>query len=326
MAKSERQKIKLLRLYEYLRMESDENHPRTMGEIIKELDSQGIKCERKSVYSDIALLREYGYDIRREGYKYYLATRELNLGQIRFLIDATQSAAFLTKEQTQEICAALSMLAGTHRAELLREHVICFDKNKHLNGEVLRTVEVINRAIDNDKKISFKYFHIGLNGEREYGKSGERYKRSPVGLTFNDGYYYLVCHSEKYGGLNTFRVDRICDVVECDDCITHRPIDEKFTNGTLKDEMTAFGMWHNAVEQVTLIFERAYIEDIYDKFGYGVRIGAYDADHYYISERVNLSDLFYGWVASYGEHIRISSPAYVKERFVEKLKKGLEQY
>ena len=326
MARSAKQKIKLLRIYEYLRMESDENHPRSMSEILKALKDQKIESERKSVSSDIKLLREYGYDIRMVGYKYYLATRELNLGQIRFLIDATQSAAFLTKAQTQDISAALAMLAGTHSAELLQEKVICFDKIKHRNDDALAIVEKINRAIENEKKITFRYFHIGPNGVKEFGKGGERYKRSPVGLIFNGGFYYLVCHTEKYNGLGTFRVDRMCDVEECNECITHLEVDEKFTNGTLKDEMTAFGMWHNETEKVMLVFERSYIEEVCDKFGYDEHVGVYDADHYYISVRVNLSDLFYGWVASYGTHMRIAGPSHVKEAFMDRLNKALSQY
>lgn len=326
MAKSEKQRIKLLRIYEYLKMESDESHPRSMSEIIGELDSQGIKCERKSVSSDIKLLREYGYDIRMVGYKYYLATRELNLGQIRFLIDAAQSAAFLTKEQTQEICAALSMLAGSHRAELLKESVICFDKIKHNNDEALRTVERINRAIDNDKKISFMYFDRLKGGERKYRKNGETYVSNPVGLVFNGGYYYLVCYSEKYDDLIIYRVDRIDDLAEIKESRVRSHKERQFTAGELKNKITAFGMWDNVIEKVTLVFECEYIEDIYDKFGCDVNVRVHDDKHYSITEYVTVSDVFLGWCASYGGHIRIASPTIVKEKLVKKLKESLSVY
>lgn len=218
------------------------------------------------------------------------------------------------------------MLAGTHKAELLSEEVICFDKNKHRNGEALKTVETINRAIENDKKISFKYFYIGLNGVREYSKGGECYKRNPVCSVFNDGYYYLICYSDTRDEVETYRVDWMCDVAEYDEYIPHSDVEKAFADGALKDEMTAFGMWHDKVEKVTLVFEHGKIEDIYDKFGHDVRVGIYDKDHYYISENVCTCDLFYGWVASYGTHIRIASPAYIKQTFTEILSDVLKQY
>ena len=34
-----------------------------MPQIIRELEKYGVKAERKSLYSDIAILKEFGYDI-----------------------------------------------------------------------------------------------------------------------------------------------------------------------------------------------------------------------------------------------------------------------
>ncbi|MCH5259213.1 MAG: WYL domain-containing transcriptional regulator [Lachnospiraceae bacterium] len=326
MAKSEKQKIKLLRLYEYLRMESDENHPVGTNEIIAELAGQGIACERKTVYSDITLLKEYGYDIQKVGRKYYLAARELNIGQIRFLMDVTQSTSALTKQQTEDICYVLSMLAGSHRAELLAKKVLSFDKAKHRNDEVFLTVERINRAIENDKKVSFKYFILGPTGEREYGKNGERYIRNPVGLVFNGGYYYLVCHSEKYTELNSFRVDHITDLVETDDNIIHTDLEKEFVEGKLKNILAASDMWNTKAERVVLTFDREHIGEIFDKFSFGVEIRENKSGRFFAAVEVNLNDVFYGWVASHGAEMRIESPKYVREQYIQKLNESLSQY
>lgn len=326
MAKSENQKIKLLRLYEILKTETDENHPLKASDLIGLLRDEGIECERKTLYSDIKLLQSYGIDIHTGGYKYYLAGRDLSVGQIRFLIDAAQSAAFLTKKQALEVSASLSMLAGSHKAELLKENVICFDKIKHRNDEALRTVELINRAIENDKKVAFRYFNLEIGGERKYRKNGGRYVCNPMGLIFNGGYYYLVCYSEKYDDLTTYRVDRISDLAEIDEWRIHSEKEKQFTNGDLKNKITAFGMWNCDIEKVMLVFDREYVEDIYDKFGCDVRVGVKDAEHYYITEYVSVSDVFLGWVASFGTHIRIASPESVKRKLVEKLQESLSLY
>lgn len=327
MARSENQRIKILRVYEYLKMYSDENNPKSVQEIVEALEAEGIKCERRSIYDDIEILKQYGYDIQTKGYKHYLAKRELNLGQIRFLMDVAQSAYFLPVKQTEEICEALANLAGTHQADIVNEQVICFDKVKRNNDEVLSIVEKINLAIENDCKISFKYFHVGFGGKREYRKNGDRYVQNPVGLVFHDGRYYFITYNEKYSDITTYRIDRMSDVkLETKIPIVHSDKEAQFFCSEFKDRMSAFGMWKNDDESVTFLVDNTYIEDIYEKFGDRINTIPYDKDHFTFTERVNLSDSFYGWCASYGTHIKILSPQSVKDTLVQKLHESLSLY
>ena len=53
MAKSERQKLKLLILRDYLRSHTDEQHPVSMQQILAALEGEGIRAERKSVDDDL---------------------------------------------------------------------------------------------------------------------------------------------------------------------------------------------------------------------------------------------------------------------------------
>ena len=62
MAKND-QKIKLLKLYELLKLETDESHPLTTKEICERLGDIGITCDRRTLSKDIALLNEYDYEI-----------------------------------------------------------------------------------------------------------------------------------------------------------------------------------------------------------------------------------------------------------------------
>lgn len=75
MAKSNNQKAKILYL-EKLLYGTGENDTITMQDILEELQKHGIRAERKSIYDDFAVLREFGMDIRyrrgRDG-GYYLA-------------------------------------------------------------------------------------------------------------------------------------------------------------------------------------------------------------------------------------------------------------
>ena len=57
MAKSSRQKLKLLYIMKLLMERTDEEHSVTVPEMIEYLASQGISAERKSIYDDIETLR-----------------------------------------------------------------------------------------------------------------------------------------------------------------------------------------------------------------------------------------------------------------------------
>ena len=60
MARSENQKLKLLYIVQLLQERTDEEHPVTTQEIIDYLRTKGIAAERKSIYTDIELLTDYG--------------------------------------------------------------------------------------------------------------------------------------------------------------------------------------------------------------------------------------------------------------------------
>ena len=79
MAKKGQTKLKLLYIKDYLEKYSDENHPVSAEALQTMLENKGIECERKSIYSDIQTLRDYGMEIFRVRVPengYYLASRE----------------------------------------------------------------------------------------------------------------------------------------------------------------------------------------------------------------------------------------------------------
>ena len=71
------QKLKMMYLAKILMEQTDEEHTITVPEMIAELSKLGISAERKSIYSDIEGLRNFGIDIigEKEGktFNYYLS-------------------------------------------------------------------------------------------------------------------------------------------------------------------------------------------------------------------------------------------------------------
>ena len=61
------QRLKLLKLWEILRQETDETHPMTTPELLQRLADIDIKCDRRTLYADIQALNESLDYIELEG-------------------------------------------------------------------------------------------------------------------------------------------------------------------------------------------------------------------------------------------------------------------
>lgn len=334
MPKSEKQKIKLLRLYEYLVRESSEETPKSMGEIIRYLQNDGIACERKSIYSDIAVINEYykgkdGKGIIRGGGPYYVldADRKLGYDKMRFLLDAVQSAAFLTDNQTKELIHAIKQLAGSRQQENWDKNVIVLNQTKHKNSQVFRSIGLIDEAVARGKKIVFKYLNLGLHGKPVYQKNGEYYTDSPICLIFNNGFYYTICFSERHQETVLYRIDRMTDVFVSEENSNVAKQKSEFFRYDKKNLLTAFNMWSNKKSaQVTLLVDNKLIGDIFDKFGMSCQLKPYDEQHFTVKVGVPLNEQFYGWVMSFGTLMKILSPENVQNELKKILDDTLEQY
>lgn len=187
------QKIKLLKLYELLRKETDETHPISRVELCRRLNEMGISSNVRTLSLDIEAMQENGFEIMsylkdKEKF-YYVPEHELTVPEIKILIDAVQAASFITEKKTVELVEKVAALGGSHQAELLKENMVCFNTRKHTNEAILYTVDGIEDAIIRKKKIEFNYFHLNEKAERVYvttsDGSKKRYYVEPVALIFN---------------------------------------------------------------------------------------------------------------------------------------------
>ena len=163
---------KLLELKDILYEDTDENNGITMKEILNKLQAVcGTKPDKKTVYTDLDVLEEYGLDIlrprgRETEYRLIKGENELNYVEIKILIDTVQSSRFLTKKQSDTIISKLEQLCSVHERKTLNHKVIVANRSKSDNRHILYTMDRIHEAIEENKQIRFQYYGYNMRKEK----------------------------------------------------------------------------------------------------------------------------------------------------------------
>ena len=328
MGKQNFSKIKLLKIWEMLKQDTDEQHPLTTNQIIEKLKSAGIECDRKTLYQDIATLNAYGYEIiQRRGQhnnSYYVVDRSFDVPELRILMDAVQAASFITEKKTVEFIDKISALGGSNRAELLKKNIVAFNTTKHTNENIYYSIDKIDEAILSEKKIIFKYFDYDLQGERVFRRDGHRYVANPVTMVFSNDNYYLVCYHDNHITLTNYRIDRMAEVGVLDTPINKDAHPKGIDLCNYRKQV--FSMFGGKSERVTFEVASKLIDVIYDKFGEKVGITDLGNDKFKFTVDIQISDMFFGWCCSFGDKLKIIAPKEIKFQFSEYLNEIINNY
>lgn len=325
MAFTKEQKVKLLVLYDILCRLTDEEHALNTDEIIVELAKKNIKIARKTLPEDIALLNEYGYEVlsyKKKFHYYYVVNRHFDTAEISMLADVVK-ASKLSPGQKHELIRKLSEMVGSYQGEKISKHIINCDAPKRSNSHIIYSIDAIDRAISERKKISFLYYSLDEKKNKVYRKDGNRYITNPLVMVWNKDNYYLITYPDRHEGTTTYRIDRMESVkVENIDIVEKA----EFADFDVEKYRTqVFSMFGGEVRNVELQFVSEMLDDIYDKFGEGVRVRTV-GDKHKVFVPVQVSPTFFAWVAGSRGKMRITSPCDVKDQFQEFVDKIKEEY
>ena len=316
MAKSEGQKLRILYILDYLRLESDEEHPVSTKKLIDMLDAKGIHAERKTIYDDISRLNEYGYEIlqvqNRLGGGYYLGTRKFELAELKLLVDAVQSSRFITRKKSKELIKKLEDEVSRYDCSKLKRQVYVAERVKTDNERIYYNIDGIHQGIQTNHKISFIY--MDWNAKKQLVPRGNDAKVvSPWTLIWRDDNYYLAAFDGTDGIMKHYRVDKMKDVTVLED---RREGLEQFEQVDLAQYSNrTFGMFGGREEIVTLEFPERLIGLLIDRFGKEISIRKGENDCFLGRVRLKVSSQFFGWLTGIGKEIRIASPESVREEY-----------
>lgn len=317
MAQDNYRKIKLLKLLELLRLDTDEQHPMTTSQICARLDAMGIVCDRRTLSKDIALLNEQGYEVMDTtvGHEkgYYVEDRSFSIPELKILLDAVQAASFITEKKTAELVDKIANLGGSHRAEILKGNIVNFKTTKHSNEQIFYNVDALEQAVDQQKKVLFRYFDLNEHGQKVYRREGHRYVVEPIALVFNEDNYYMLCYSSRHQKTSTYRVDRMESVTVLEDAITETAIALKDEIGPYTEQV--FKMYAGEAVDIVIEFRDSLIGVVFDKFGEDTKMMRSGEHKCVATVKVQISPVFWGWLFQFAGEMKVLSPEFVIEEY-----------
>ena len=310
-----------LNIFKYLWENTDESHPASLADISAFLKQHEITADPRTLRRDIEQLIGFGVDIvkdRRVQNLYHVATRHFEAPEVKLLIDAVQSARFITTRKSKVLIDRLSSFVAPGDTALLKRHLYIDSRSKATNESIYLNVDRIQTAITEHKKISFCYFDYSPSKERVLRHGGQVYSVSPFAMLWNNDTYYLVGFHDHRQQIAKFRVDRIVQMEITDETAVKKPknfdVSEFFTQ--------EFSMLNGKECMVTLLCENILMNSIIDRFGEDVPAQTVDADHFSVQVTVDLSGNFYGWVFPSAGKMRITEP----QEAVEGFRKAMENF
>lgn len=325
-------KLKTLYLVDIMREKTDEDHPMSAQDMCKELEDRGVAAERKSIYANLEVLRQYNLDIVKTSTPkkgFFLGDRELEPAEIRLVTDAVQSASFISQSKSRQLIQKFEKNLSIYQREKFENQVYIEKRNKTDNDKIYYRINDIAEAIEKDCRIRVQYERRRLEEGSAVRNEIRMMTVSPYALIWLNDHYYLICNNMKYDNLMHLRLERIrkIDILENE---PRRPVSEVSEYPEVFDtadySAKIFEGFSGTVETVELRCAHDLYETIADRFGNKLAIVAADDKTFTVRVEAATSEGFIGWVLKFGTKMEVVSPQHVRDSVKETAEAVAKQY
>jgi predicted DNA-binding transcriptional regulator YafY len=346
---------------------TDEEHRLSQEEILDKLILEyDMKVDRKSITRNLLDLEifldgtgyELGYDVtirniavRSEGGKSYVCDSETGErcfekqeklsnfylirpfedSELRLLIDAIMFSMNITDKHRKELVRKICKLSNKNFKSRVK-HIACINSGISNNQQIFTNIELIDEAINTNRKIKFNYIDYGTDKKAYLRKNkyGEvrTYKINPYQMAAKEGKYYLICNFDGLANVSNYRIDRIKNIEILDEQV--KPFSELNESNGWRLDLNEYMkehiyMYSSANEQVTFRIVRAMISDVVEIFGGDIRFMDETDTHVTVVAKVNLRAMFQ-FAKNYAPDVEVLKPESLRNEVKEELKKALGVY
>ena len=327
-----------------LREKTDSEHTLSQTDIIRILETEyDLKVERKAVRHNLDYLIEMGYpieytEIERQGkgesntiISNLWISRDFTDGELRLLIDSLLFSHHIPHKQCIELAQKLENLSNEYFKSYVK-HIATLPDAGISNPELFLNIELLDKAIETKRKISFQYLDISTD-KKMYPKTKpdgtiREYIVSPYQMAAKDGKYYLICNYDKYDDVSNYRIDRMKNIQILEDRI--KPFKSLKDSGKTDLNLGSYMsehiyMYSSGNVNARFRIVRPMIADIIDIFGKNVRFE--DETDEFVTVRANVTEAaMLQFAKSYVPDVVILEPQSLVEEMKEWAKKVRKVY
>ena len=314
-----------LALLDILVTYSDEDHILTTKQLQEHLKNlYDLDIERRTLYSNIEILRQGGYEIsdyNDNGKGYYLETREFDKGEILLLCNAIHASHFISDKQSNTLIKKLLKTQSKFQQSEFVDAVYLPNTQKTPNRELMYTVSLISEAIRDKKEIQFAYMRYDRH-KKMVPRREQPYIVEPRYIVYSESRGYLIATNKKHPESFThYRIDRISKAVLLDTPVN--PLkDPKDAYEYAKNKLFMYGGESNLVQ---FRCQERIMDAMIDIFGTELFITPQE-DHYF-TFWVNTSKTGAKYLAQqYMDSMEILGPEELRQEFRSGIEKVLDNY
>ena len=297
--------IKLARLFEIVQILLTE----------KKVTAEKLACHfevsKRTIYRDIETLTLAQIPVYSEKGRY---------GGIGLIKNFTIDKSFLSQNEQNEILFALQSL---NAVQYSKNNITLTKLNSIFNRKADDWIEVdfsrygendsilfekIKNSILEKKVIEFIYFNTkGKNSKRTV---------EPLKLWFKEKAWYLFAYCRKKKDIRQFKIARIKNLE-----LTCEHFERELKKEDLKNQNNMNGKGTKIVIEV----DKSQAYRVYDEF-FEENIAKKENGNFEITIEIFENEWLYGYLLSFGEHLKVLKPARIREILAKKVEKMRENY
>ena len=297
--------IKLARLFEIVQILLTE----------KKVTAEKLACHfevsKRTIYRDIETLTLAQIPVYSEKGRY---------GGIGLIKNFTIDKSFLSQNEQNEILFALQSL---NAVQYSKNNVTLTKLNSIFNRKADDWIEVdfsrygendsilfekIKNSILEKKVIEFIYFNTkGKNSKRTV---------EPLKLWFKEKAWYLFAYCHKKKDIRQFKIARIKNLeLTC----------EHFERELKKEDLKNQNNMNGKGTKIVIEIDKSQAYRVYDEF-FEENIVKKENGNFEITIEIFENEWLYGYLLSFGEHLKVLKPARIREILAKKIEKMRENY
>ena len=247
-----------------------------------------------------------GKQLPRKGWR-WSEESEFEPSEIRMLIDTVIASPVIPEGQAATLIQKLLPLSREKIAIPVTTRVGY--KAAH-NPQFFLSVEDLNRAIQQHKRVRFKLGNFDKNGKFQENEANQKtHMVIPMQLLVSKGHYYLLAHYLGSNKVYKYRLDLIYDV-KVDEASSENASESKINVVKFREQHSY--MMSGKVMKVTLRIDKKRLHTLYDQFGTHVRFKNEQGATIDVELKSALYSVLF-WALQYYRSVEVLEPPELRE-------------